>query len=355
MMQQLLSIARNTFIEAVRQPIFTVLVLAGLVLMALNPALTAYTFEDDNKLLVDLGLSTVFVICLLLAAFTATSVLTDEIESRTVLTVVSKPVSRPVFILGKYLGVAGAIALAFYILALAFLFARRHGVMVTTRDLMDLPVVVFGSLAVLLALLFAVSVNYLYRWVFTSTFVAALAVTATVAGLLTFSISPEWELQLPIADFVAEEGAMLQIVIGLVLVFEAVLVLTAVAIAASTRLGQIMTLLVCIGVFVLGLINNSVAQFVDRQVNVPSGASTWDSFVHVLTADQSILIKLFYLLAKLTYVLLPILQFLWPADALVADNPFTAGHVALVTAYSLLYIAVVLCVAVILFQRREVG
>ncbi len=257
MIQQLLSIARNTFVESIRQPVFVVLVITGLLLLALSPSLAAYTLSDDNKLLVDLGLSTVFMLCLLLAAFTATSVLSEEVENRTVLTVVSKPVARPTFVIGKYLGVAGAIALAFYILTLAFLFASRHGVLMTVRDLRDWPVIIFGSLAVGIALLVAVTTNFLYRWVFSSTFTGTLGVTATVAALLAFSFSKQWELQLPWTDFVADGAHLGQIAVGLVLVFEAVLLLTAVAITASTRLGQIMTLLVCIGVFVIGLINNS--------------------------------------------------------------------------------------------------
>lgn len=355
MFQQLLSITRNTLLESIRQPIFVVLVLVGILLMAMNPSLSAYTLDDDNKLLVDLGLSTVFVFCLLLAAFTATSVLSDEIENRTVLTVISKPVTRPVFVLGKYLGVAGAITLAFYVLSLAFLFARRHGVRQANLDPYDGPVILFGLLAVVIALLFASAANYLYRWAFSSTLMIALAITATVGALLTFSISKEWAFQTPWTDFVAMEGRLTQISLGLLLVFEAVLVLTAVAIAASTRLGQIMTLLVCVGVFVIGLINNSFSQFVDRQLNVPGDVSVWESIMAVFTADTAIHLKIFYALAKLLYVLLPNLQFLWPADALARGNPFTAVHLVTVTGYSVLATLMILCIAVALFQRREVG
>ncbi|MEX0885864.1 MAG: ABC transporter permease subunit, partial [Phycisphaeraceae bacterium] len=120
MLGQLLTIAGNTFTEAIRQPIFTVLVLLGAVALGLNLQLAAYTFEDDTKILIDLGLSTVFLVGLFLAAFTATGVLASEVESKTVLTVVSKPVSRPLFVVGKFLGVAGAIGVALYVLSHIF-------------------------------------------------------------------------------------------------------------------------------------------------------------------------------------------------------------------------------------------
>jgi len=355
MFRQLLSITRNTFIESIRQPVFVVLLLAGILILVLSPALAAYTLDNDNKMLVDMCLSMIFVLCLLIAAFTATGVLSSEIENKTVLTVVSKPVARPVFVVGKYLGVAGAIAVAFFILSLVFLFTRRHGVMQTASDHFDGPILLFGSLALLGALGVATVGNYMYRWVFSSTFVTTLTVTITVAALLAFSLNKGWAIQSPLHDFSEHGAGMGQIVIGLLLIFEAVLMLTAVAIAASTRLGQIMTLVVCLGVFVIGLISNSFSQLVDHRLNLPNGIGVVQSLGAVLTADTALHLKLFYTLAKLLYVALPNLQFLWPADALADDNPFSGIHVATVTAYAALYTTVVLCLAVVLFQRREVG
>jgi ABC-type transport system involved in multi-copper enzyme maturation permease subunit len=70
-MTPIFSIARNAFLEAIRQPIFIVLVLIGLLAMVCNVNLAAFTMGEYEKLLVDLGLSTLFLVGLLLAAFTA--------------------------------------------------------------------------------------------------------------------------------------------------------------------------------------------------------------------------------------------------------------------------------------------
>ena len=81
MFGQTLSIARNTFVEAIRQPIYFVLILAGSLLQVFNVLLSAYSMDyteeglqvqKDNKLLLDMGLATVLVVCTLLAAFIAT-------------------------------------------------------------------------------------------------------------------------------------------------------------------------------------------------------------------------------------------------------------------------------------------
>src|SRR5690606_8340921 len=103
-----------------RQPIYFILIVICGILQVFNTWGTNFSMgysstaevSSDNKLLLDIGLATVFVCGTLLAAFVATAVLSREIENKTVLTVVSKPVSRPVVVLGKYLGAAGAMLVA---------------------------------------------------------------------------------------------------------------------------------------------------------------------------------------------------------------------------------------------------
>ena len=118
MLGQLYTITRNTFLESLRQPIVLVITIVGSVLIWLNLSIAAYTFDDDNKILIDCGLGTLALAGLLVAGFCATGVLSAEIETRTVLTVVSKPVSRVVFVLGKFLGVALAVMLVYWLLGM---------------------------------------------------------------------------------------------------------------------------------------------------------------------------------------------------------------------------------------------
>ena len=334
MVQQFLAIARNAFAEATRQPIYLVMMLVGTLMLVLGPALSTYTLQDDNKILVDMGLSTLFLSGLLLAAFTATGVVSTELENRTVLTVISKPVARPIFVLGKYAGVSAALALGFWTLTLVFLLTVRHKVMQRAADPFDVPVILFGSLAGVLALAGATLANIFYRWVFTGTFVFALAATTTVAVGLVLVIDKNWQFQPIMTDL------NLQLLTVLLLVFEAVLILTAVAIACSTRLGQIMTLLVCAAVYLLGLIGHH-----------------FDQQLAILIADmhESLLHQIVFWVLKGFFLLVPNLQYLWHADALLAEHPISAVHLLVLTSYSLLYIGAILSVAIGLFQSRQVG
>ena len=121
MLEQLLTIARNTFTESVRQPIYAIMLVVAELGLLFNQQIAQYTFDDDTKLMLEMGLSWVFMVGAVQAALAASAVLSSEIENRTALTVISKPIPRPVFVVGKYLGVAAAMALAYWVVALNFM------------------------------------------------------------------------------------------------------------------------------------------------------------------------------------------------------------------------------------------
>ena len=314
-------IAANAFREAIRQPVHAVLIVAGLLALLLNVNVAAYTLEDDNKLLVDMGLSTLLLVGMLLAAFTATATLAREIETKTVLVVVSKPVPRWELVVGKFLGVAAAIGLAYWLLAVTFLITVRHRVQTSVRveDTYDGPVLAFGVVAVVLALAISAAANYLYRRPFPATFSVVAAGAATAAWLLISCVSRSWRLQHPATD---QDP---QLVIGLAMVFLAVLVLTAVAVAASTRLGRLPTLLVASGTFLLGLVGEYLLSLADARLAAPLAA------------------------------VVPNLQLFWPADALTQGHAIPLWHLGWLAAYAAALITVALSLAVLLFQSRDVG
>jgi ABC-type transport system involved in multi-copper enzyme maturation permease subunit len=328
-MRALIAVSHNAFTEAIRQPIFIVLLLAVLLLLVLNPAVTARhtissTGDEFNQLLVDLGLSMILVAGLLLAAFIAAGVLAREIDNRTVLTVISKPVSRPVFLVGKYLGVLAAVALGCWIWTLVFLFTVRHGVLFTVREPYHWPVICCGVAAALASVCVALWTNYFYRWVFGATLAAVLAVTLPIAYAIALPYDHGWARQPLSTDLDAD---FQQLLIALLLVFEALAVIVAIAIAAATRLRQTATLVVCGGLSALGLASDYV---LGRHVE-----AHW--------------------LARLLYSLPFNPQFHWTAEALAQGRPIPATYVGLVSAYSAMHVIAALAIGAALFQTREVG
>src|SRR5690606_9000180 len=131
------------------------------------------------------------------------------------------------------------------------------------------PVITFGVGGLLAAVVLAVWGNYYLRWVFSSTLILSLAVAQTLAVAFVLVLGKGWVLQSPLTEFQHHDGVLTQLCIGLLMIHEAVLVLTAVAVAASTRLRQVMTVLLCAGVFLLGLITQSMAGYVNWRMPLP--------------------------------------------------------------------------------------
>lgn len=366
MLNQLFAITRNTFLEAIRQPIFVVLILVGALLMVICPFLAAYSMdpgEGDNRVLVDLQMGNLFLIGMFLAAFTATAVVAAEMESRTALTVVSKPVPRPIFILGKFLGVAGAIIVANYILLLTLLFTVRHRVMQNASDQLDGPVLTFAVGGLILAFLIAAAANYLYKRVFTSTFTTLLAGILTLSIILVSLIGPGWTFQSPLHDWQDHDHQMFQIAVGSVFMLQGVLILTAVAVAFSTRLPQVVTLLVCLVVLAIGMFTGQIAQGIDETMGIDQTASAWQSVSIIAGSDNSFSKKTLYILGKMLYLVAPNFQFHWPTDAITQGNSLlhdpegklSLSFLARVFAYTAAYVAALLALGVALFQKREVS
>jgi len=332
MLTKLLAITKTAFVETIRQPIYFVLLAAAIGLLMLNPSLAAFSLEShgDNKILQDVAFSTLLLFGLLVSGFSATGVITREIESFTVLTVISKPVPRPVFLLGKYLGVAGAVAVAYCLLSTVFLMTLRHGVMETSAHKFDQPILSFGLLALAISLLAATFGNYVYGWHFTATFTAWMVPLATLALVAALFFSRRWQPQNPLAaEFGPYEDPrrVIQVLYALILILFAVLVLTAFAVALSTRFGQVMTLTLCAAVFLLGLLSD---YYFGRHV------------------DDS-------LLYRIAYAVAPKMQFFWVGDALTQELEIPLKHIRNVAAHAVLYILAVLSFGVALFQTREVG
>ncbi len=325
MFQRFYTLALNAFIETIRQPIYGVILLATAVLMILNVSLAAFTLEDDDKLLVDLGLSTLLLSGLFLSAFSAAGVLSREIENKTVLTVISKPVGRPLFILGKFAGLLAALIVAFYLSFLVFVLTVRHGVMEYTTDPWDAPVLTLGLGSLFLSVIAAAFRNYFYGKHFAATVIAFLAPLLTLSVLLVGKLDEHWEV-IPFGSNYF--GG--QIIIASYLVLLVVMITAALALAASTRFGQLVTLVICTGVLGLGIV------------------SDYAFGQHEETS----------LMAAVAYRAVPNVGPFWVIDGLTAGTvktTVTLRYVLYVTCYGLLLTVGIISIAIAAFQKREVG
>ena len=124
-MRQFVTIATNTFMELVRQPIFLLLTTASAVFSVFLASVSYIGFGDDPILVKQSVLAIMLLAGLLGAVLSASSTLAREIRTGTALSVLAKPVGRAQFLLAKYTGLAAALAVLNYINMMAALTASK--------------------------------------------------------------------------------------------------------------------------------------------------------------------------------------------------------------------------------------
>ena len=114
-------IATTTFQEAIRRRWMSALLGFALVMLALSTFFTWMQPGEEEKFLRDFGMGFIIIITLLMAIFLGVALVPPEIERRTIFTILSKPVDRLEFLLGKFLGLALTLFVNLFFLSLMFL------------------------------------------------------------------------------------------------------------------------------------------------------------------------------------------------------------------------------------------
>lgn len=114
------AIAYNTFKEAARNKIFYLLVAFGVVFALSSKVISLLTLGDDVKVLKDAGLAAISFFSVLIAVFTGINLVYKEIEKKTIYNILSKPISRTNFIIGKFFGLAFTLLVALTAMAVIF-------------------------------------------------------------------------------------------------------------------------------------------------------------------------------------------------------------------------------------------
>ena len=123
------TIAQNAFREAVRDRVLYNLVLFVLLLTAGAIFLGELSGGQEAKIIVDLGLSSMLLFGVFIAIFVGIGLVHKEIERRTIYAILSKPIGRGEFLLGKYLGLCLTLLVNVFVMgagvSLALLYVNR--------------------------------------------------------------------------------------------------------------------------------------------------------------------------------------------------------------------------------------
>lgn len=115
------AMAKNVFQEVIRDRILYIIPLYALILAIAFRAIPELTATSSDKIFLDFGLATMNIIGLIVAIFIGTGLVNKEIEKRTILVLIAKPISRSEFIVSKYLGLSAIIAVLIVIMTMIYL------------------------------------------------------------------------------------------------------------------------------------------------------------------------------------------------------------------------------------------
>ena len=120
MITRIWTLALNTAREAVRNKLLYSLLFFAILMILSGVAMAALSYVERERILQDIGIASIRLFSVAIAIFVGVDLIHKEVERRTVYTILSKPLSRAEFLLGKYLGLVLIIWLQMLVMVLFF-------------------------------------------------------------------------------------------------------------------------------------------------------------------------------------------------------------------------------------------
>jgi len=306
------AVALAAFRESVRQPMFWLISGLATSLIITSMVIPYFTFGEDYKMMKQLGFDTVMLAGVLFGLLSSSISIAEEIEGRTAITVMSKPISRRQFLLGKYFGILLACAsmtlLLGWVLTLC-LDIKSSSYFDKLDDIADgMPLEVQQLLTPALK---------------------NLTDDTQVAGFLT-----------GVANWF---GQTLAHHAGLLLSFGQVMVLLAICTSLATRMPFVINLVICAAIFMMGHLAPVLVQVTSNLVGTSSSSP----------------LQLVNFLAQLFNAVFPALEYFDMGPAIIRDSsvPLTdfLKYLGAVFGYSVLYSAIALLGGLLLFEDKDLA
>ncbi|WP_414570638.1 ABC transporter permease [Nostoc sp. CCY 9925] len=120
-------LAKNVFQEVIRDRILYIIGFYALILAAAFGVLPQFAAATEDKMFLDFGMAAMNAIGLIVTIFVGTGLVNKEIEKRTILVLIAKPVSRSEIIVGKYLGLSAVLAVLIAMMTVIYLLFLQFG------------------------------------------------------------------------------------------------------------------------------------------------------------------------------------------------------------------------------------
>lgn len=174
-----LSVARVTFQEIIRDKVLYNILLCAALLMGIAFLAAKLSVTRHERIILDFGLTAVSLSSAAIAIFTGSSLIGREFDRRTIFVALSRPISRFQFVFGKFLGLAGVLAVNWLLLSLSYL-----GILGFTGWDMFLEILTFALVWALVLVLMQSVVLASLAFLFSSFTTTSLSAILTVGFFL---------------------------------------------------------------------------------------------------------------------------------------------------------------------------
>jgi hypothetical protein len=317
-MRSILTIQRTSYIEIARHPAYYILTFSAGLCIWFSQYFILFGFHSNLNAMREVGMATLAIWAVLSCVLLSHQSIFVEIENKSALTVLTKPLHRHHYVFGKFLGLARALFLGLLFLLLIFILtlwsyeglpklaiieskASLHPYPFATDsavfDSIEVPMSSFGSLSSGCALASSITSPESIIWNYFSS---------------TFATRNIWPI----------------LVIGF-LIFIQSLVISCFSVALATFFPPVVVATGTISVYLIGHLSDLLA----------SALSQSGTFLHIV--------------GQMLKWVLPNLELFNPADHLSRGQAVSAIYIALSAGYGILYVSVVLVTAAFAFSRRE--
>ncbi len=296
-------VADTTYREIARQPLYYILLLffSGAIFFSRFFTLFAFKEGDEQNMIREMGVASLTVCGILLSVIMASVVITSEVEKLTTLTLLSKPISRGQFLVGKYMGLilSNIFAVTFLFLVLAYTLWVKEVFphLEKVSDIFDYP----GAGRVILPQLY---------FPFVGEAPLAYGVYTDLVNFCQNTLNPVFK--------------------GTLLSFLQIAVLASIAVSVAPHFSLVINGASAFLLFALGHMTQ---------------------YIHVQAKGASLF---YYVLAQIFFLAMPNLGYFNAASLLATRSSISYEYVGAAGAYGVLYITAALAIATVLFSRKEV-
>ncbi|MFO0936649.1 MAG: ABC transporter permease subunit [Gemmataceae bacterium] len=304
------AVALATFREGWRQPMFWLITFFGILAIAVSIVIPYITLGDDYKMMKQIGYDIIMLCAALFGVLASSISISEEIEGRTAVTLMSKPVNRRHFLIGKFLGILMACGAMTMILGLALIPA------LWVMPEFDKINAVDDSIVNQARELFDKELIY--------------SMPSRPGKAISQGIG------LWASEAIAHES-------GVILGFGQVMILVSISTALATRLPFVINLIVCLMIYFAGNLAPVVVHVTQSLKEKESGTA----------------VELVNFVGKMTDAVMPALEHFKMNTAIIRETPLDFNqfmvYVMTVMGYSLIYTTIAVVVGLILFEDRDLA